>query len=553
MRSRWVRDPFTYVALVFALACAVGATWDIPCTDSWSNDEVSPRASMLGAVFETWTPGHYFRYPPLHVLGLTVVQSPLILVGVLRAGADRAAIEAELIQPGYMTIAAIIGRLVSFAMALGFVWNVRRLFARLGGERVGLFAAASTALNGIFVYFAHVASVDVPYLFWSSMALVELDRVAEGEARERRAAIFVALAMLTKDQSAMLLAGPLLLVLFVRPLFAAKSGARLRALFSPAVVRAALIAIAIYLVGSGAVTNPSGFGQKIRFMTGGGNAGWIVYERNFSGTLAQLADIVRAAPLFATRAAFVLALCGVVLALRGRDRSLALRRAVPVSAVASYFVLFVLPSRWAMERHLMPLALLLIPYAGFAIEALRVRGRPRLVWALASVALLVPQLVDVASVDGTLLVDPRNAVTARLEELPRGTKVAVLGGNQYLPNLPAGLALVRVGTEPLGDRSSLPGVREVVAPYSNVLAEDPDYIVVGQPFAEGYLPSDRPRSDRQKALEADTDAAGFFSDLAAERGQYHFEVRAECTLPWPLTCRRMHLSTGEGAWLFARR
>lgn len=537
------RDPFTWIALGFALACAVGATWDLPCTDSWSNDEVSPRASMLGAVFETWTPGHFFRYPPLHVLGLTVLQSPLILVGVARAGFDRAAIEAELIHPGYMTIAAILGRLVSFAMALGVIVNLRRLFTRLGGERVGLFAAAATALNAIFVYFAHVASVDVPYLFWTTLALVELDRVATGEPRERRAALFVVCALLTKDQSAMLLAGPIALSLLTR-----------RPVFRKELLRAAGLAILSYALVSGMVTNPSGFRKKLAFMTGGGNADWVVYERSVSGVLAQLADIGRAVPLFTSRLASVVALVGIAVAFvtaDRRDRTERLRRVAPALAAAGYLVLFVIPSRWVMERHLMPLALFVIPYAGFALDALA-RRSSRVAVALA-VVLLAPQILDVASVDATLLVDPKTAVEARLGTLPPGTKVAVLGGNQYLPRLPPALDLVRIGPEPLADRSSLPGVREIVAPYSAVNEQAPEYVVVSETFASGYLPREGPLSGQQKKLLADGDATAFFQELATGSSAYGWDVRAICTLPWPLQCRRVHGSTGAEAWLFRRR
>lgn len=537
------RDPFTWIALGFALACAVGATWDVPCTDSWSNDEVSPRASMLGAVFETWTPGHFFRYPPLHVLALTVLQSPLILVGVARAGFDRAAIEAELIHPGYMTIAAILGRLVSFAMALGVIANLRRLFARLGGERVGLFAAAATALNAIFVYFAHVASVDVPYLFWTTLALVELDRVAAGEPRERRAAIFVACALLTKDQSAMLLAGPIALLLFAR-----------RPVLRKEILRAAGLAIAVYALGSGMVTNPTGFRKKLAFMTGGGNADWVVYERSVSGVLAQLADIGRAVPLFTSRVVAVIALAGVALAVTGadrRDRTERMRRIAPALAAVSYLVLFVVPSRWVMERHLMPLSLFVVPYAGFVLEALA-RRSSRAALAIAAL-LLAPQVVDVASIDATLLVDPKLQVEARLATLSPGTKVAVLGGNQYLPRLPPSLDLVRVGTEPLDQRSTLPGVREVVAPYSSVDDEAPEYVVVSETFASGYLPREGPLSGQQKKLLADADGTAFFQGLVAGTGRYGWEVRASCTLPWPLQCRRVHGSTGAEAWLFRRQ
>ena len=45
------RDPFAWIVAAFVLALLVGSSWGLPCTDSWSNDEVSPRPSALGAVF----------------------------------------------------------------------------------------------------------------------------------------------------------------------------------------------------------------------------------------------------------------------------------------------------------------------------------------------------------------------------------------------------------------------------------------------------------------------------------------------------------------------
>ena len=460
------RGPFPWIAALFVVALFVGSGWGLPCTDSWSNDEVSPRPSALGAVFETWIPGHYFRYPPLHVLGLTVLQSPIILAGVARAGLRQDAIARELIEPAYMTAAAVLGRLVSAAMALAIVFNQRRLWSRIASERVGLLAAALTACNPIFVYFAHTAGLDVPYLCWVSFALVELERVLAGGGSERRVALLAAGALLTKDQAAFLLAGPLLVAFVARPLRDAPAGHRLRALWQPRLVRAALPALAVFLVVAGVVTNPSGFRRKLEFMRWG-NREWVLYERSLHGLAEQLVDIVRSVPLFGTRLVAVAALVGLALAARSGDR---LRRLLPAAAALSYFALFVIPSRWTMERHLMPLALFLFPYAGFLLERVR---RDAAAFAVA-LAALAPQLVDVASVDATLLADPREAATRFLAALPAGTRVEVYGGNQYLPRLPRHLHLTRVGTEDLAARSPLPGVAERREPFGRIAARAPE-------------------------------------------------------------------------------
>ena len=545
MRAR-LRDPFTWIVLGFSLFCAVGAAWNLPCTDAWSNDEVSPRASMLGAVFETWTPGHFFRYPPLHVLLLTVLQSPLILAGIARAGLSQAAIEHELISPSYMTPAAIVGRLVAFAMGLTIVWNQKRLWERIGSPRVGLVAAALTACNPVFVYFAHTASVDIPYLFWTSFALVEMDRVAQGEPRERHLALFTAAALLTKDQSAFLLFGPLLFVFVVQRMLAAEPGKRVLALWQPRLLRAGALGLGIFLVVSGMVTNPSGFRKKLEFMRWG-NTEWVVYERSWHGLGEQLADIASSVPRYGTWLVAVAALVGLALAARSPERQ---RRLLPAVAALSYFALFVIPSRWTMERHLMPLSLFLLPYAGFLLERVA-DARVALATAL---AFLLPQIRDVASIDGTLLADSRDEATRFLDPLPAGTKVEIYGGNQYLPHLSSQLDVTRVGLEDFSARSSLPNVVEKKEPFGAIGARAPEYLVMQDVTVRFHAPLPGTRLSGQGRLEAaDPDGKAFFEGLEAESGGYQRVLRAQCTLPWPLECRRIHLSTGAETWIYRRR
>lgn len=537
------RDPLRWVLGLTAVAVLLGSWWNLPCTDAWSNDEVSPRASALGAVFETWTPGHFFRYPPLHVLALTVLQSPVIVAAGLRGGFSVAALGRTLIEPPYMTAACIIGRAVSLALALGVVAQVAALWTRLAGRRAGLVAAVVVAANPVFVYFAHTASVDVPWWFWATRAALELDRVAAGERRERHAALSIAAALLTKDQSAFLLAGVALATCVLA------SGAwRARRLWT-----SAAMAAAVYLAVSGIATNPSGFARKLRFMTVEGNAGWTIYDRTLSGALAQLADIAHAA-LRVGHVGWGAVIAGLALAARG-ERSWVARRLAPALGAVSYLLLFVVPSRWTMERHLFPLWLALLPYAGVALDAALTRWptRVRELVALASLA-LAPSLYEVACVDATLIGDARNEATRVLSALPRGTRVEVYAGNQYLPHLPTHLSLTRVGPDDPGGRSALPGVTEIRAPYGEVTARDPDYLVVSESQARLYvpLPGER-RNARDEATARDPDGHAFFAARVRDEGPYRRVLRARCEAPWPLRCVRMHLSTGAETWIYRRR
>lgn len=555
LRAPDPRDPFTWVVALFVVACVAGSNWGLPGTDSWHNDALSPRPCGLGAVTETWVPGHFFRYPPLQTSLLTVLSLPFIVVALVVApGRGMDALRTELIEPRYMTGIELVARLVALLMAVGVIVHVRRLFARVWGDRAGNVAALVTALDPVLVYFAHSGNSDIPCLFWVTRALVELDRVMAGEARERAALLCAMAAALTKDQSAPLffLAAPWALV--VVPLLMRGDRSAREVLLRPALWRSLALALAGYLLVAGAVTNPVGWARRLAWITGPANADWVVAGRDLVGIGELSREVVRSAPLFAARGVGVLALVGVGLALAGARGVSRGRAALPAVAGLSYLLFFVFPSRWTMERHLMPLAVLFFAYAGVAVAALLdlVPARSRALVAAVAALGLTPQLIDVASVDGTLAADSRHAAQRFLAALPAGTTVEIYGGNQYLPNLPRHLRVTRVGPEPDAERSPLPGVAEVRAPFRDVTLRAPGYAVVGEDFASYYLPTDVPQAPHNARLHDDPDGRALMTGLLRGSLGYRWALRSRCELPWPLRCVRMHRSTGAETWIFRR-
>lgn len=555
LRAPDPRSPFTWIVALFVLACLAGSGWDLPCTDAWHNDALSPRACGLGAVVETWRPGHFFRYPPLQLLLLTALSLPWIALGALRAPSlGQEALLRELIEPRYMTPIEVTARAVTLLMAVGVLLNVRRLVARVWGGRAGDAAAAVTALNAVLVYFSHSGNSDIPYLFWVTLALVEFDRVLAGEARERSALLCAAAAALTKDQSVanFFLAAPW--ALLVGPVLSRGDRSVRSVLLRPSLWRGVAWSAAAYLVVAGVVTNPVGYARRVAWLTGPANADWVVVGRDAMGVRAILRDVLEGVPLFASRAVALAALAGLCLALSGRRGVPRARAALPAVAALSYLLFFIIPARWTMERHLLPMMVLLLSYAGVAFDALSerlaVRARP-LAAALLGLALL-PQLLDVASVDGTLIVDSRNAAQRFLAALPRGTSLEVYGGNQYLPNLPPHLRITRVGPEPDSERSPLPGVTESRAPFREVTRRAPEYALVGEDFATYYLPTDRPLDPHYARLNRDPDGRALMTGLVDGSLGYAWALRSRCELPAPLRCVRMHRSTGAETWIFRR-
>ena len=85
-----------------------------------------------------------------------------------------------------MTALAVIARAVTAAMSLAVLWNVARIGEELvGTRRAGVWAAAGCACSSIFTYYSQTTNLEVPYLFWSTLALRALIRGISPARRPR--------------------------------------------------------------------------------------------------------------------------------------------------------------------------------------------------------------------------------------------------------------------------------------------------------------------------------------------------------------------------------
>jgi len=537
----------------FALTVLVGCGWGLPGSDSWAADSISPRSCGLGAIVETYRPGHFHTYPPLQTLLLTVLSLPWMALAAARAGLNPDALGLELIKPLYMTAIEASARAVTLAMALGIVYGTMAYWTRVASRRVGVLAGIAVAVDATFVYYAHTGNLDVPCLFWIVLTLVEAQRVLSGESHEGSLWLCAACAVLTKDSAAgaLGLAVPLSITLAVMRTPRSSAAGPDRAVRLRRCAAGGLVAAALYLVVSGALTNPTGFARRLAFLFGPASQTWTPYPPGLRGALAVAADATRAIPRFGSWPLAVAAFVGVVLALRApgsRDR---VALALPLAAAMSFAVVFDLGARRSEERFLLPQAILLYPYAAFALDCLW-SWRPRLA-AVLGVLGVGPALNAIASVDATLLDDPRYAAEAFLASLPAGTRVEVYGGPVFLPRIPRQLIATRPGVEPLADRQRIDGIAEIVDPAMDPRPRSPDVIVLSTELSNEAVtePPSRP-------LPAATIA---YHDAASHRllrGLYDGSLgyaRAgtfRCALPWPLACRSIHHSTAGQVWVYAR-
>lgn len=533
----------------FALAISVGFTWGLPGSSTWAVDAISPRSCGLGAIVETYWPGHFHTYPPLHMALLTVLSLPWIALGALRAGTGREDLARELIKPLYMTGIELSARAVAAAMALAVVWSTIRLWTRIDGRRTGLGAGLAVAANSTFVYYAHTGNLEVPYIFWASWAMLEMDRVLCGEPRER-AAIFCSIAAILSKDLAVAVLVPLSVALLA-PCAARRESTLRRRVLTPC-----LEGIALYAVVSGALVNPVGFRRRVAFLVGPASQTWAGYPADIGGDLRLAHDALRVVPHFTSWPIAMAAIAGIVLVMVTRRRILLLRALQPVVAALSFTVLLALGVRRSEDRFLLPQTIFVLPYSAVALSrAWEGLPRPRVVLGGLAGASLVLALLRVVSLDATLLVDSRYAAERFLASLPSGTHVEVLGTTMFLPRLPSTLSVVRPGTEPIADRQAIPGVTEVVDPDMDPRPRAPALIVLATSLSQELVteppppPSLRPYGSTSYH---DDVSHRLFRRLFDGSLRYRRSLVARCDLPWPLECRRVHEATGEEVWMYSR-
>jgi hypothetical protein len=528
------------VVLLFAAALhGCGLSWGMPASDAWDNDGIAPR-DILPGLAATFTPGEYFTYPPAHLALLAFLTLPVTLLAVVHAGTTAVpAVIEEILAPPYMTAMTMTARVVSLLMSLGIVVALAKIAEELAGRdaarrrRVASFTALFASVGAPFTYYAHTSNLDVPYLFWGSLAALALVRVIgrREPRRLRHAAAFAALAVATKDQAYALfvLAVPGVLTLWML----ADSWARenVRRVAREAALGAAL-GVLLVLVLDGALVNPSGFRARLAFLSGPASQDYATYSRDALGALSNFVDTWRELRVHypAPSAVFmVLGLVAVALSAREEGPSARPRRVaalVPLAIALSFTFAFNMVARRVEERFTLPHYLFASVYAGFGLELAFRRGRA--LGAVASSAVLAWAIWDAARVDLTLLLEPRYETEAFLAANAAGASVEVHGLNVYLPRFPPGARVVRVGKSAPEKRSPLPGVVEQKAPLSDIAARSPRFVVVSGCYAWRYL-TEEPGTDSGRIpppthiREAgDADATSFFRNLYAGRLGYRF-------------------------------
>jgi hypothetical protein len=446
VRAGWRRAGLATVLAAAAFLAGWGLDWGLPAEYGWAPDEVLPR-DVAEAAAQRFSGGWHSKYPPFHFALLALVTAPARL-----AGGNHAAMAAS--------------RLLSLAMGLATLASLFALTRRLAGDRAAVLGAAVFATSVPFVYYAKTANLDVPYVFWSSLALLAFVRFGETHRPADAAgfAVAAAAAAATKDQAFALFVLPaFVMVAEIRRarLLAGAAGGVAATLHDRRFLALAGSGLLAYLLLANVLGNPAGFAAHVRLITGPASRDFRMFPAGPAGELRLAYETLRHLAFAMGWPALVAAVAGIAMAARPpRDRRLLSTLSFPVS-YALFFLAVVL---YVYDRFLLPVILVLAPFAGVALDrAWRAR---RAGGALGAACVLGFSLVRAVSVDVLLAGDGRYEAEAWLRrEAAPPLRVAAVGPLGYLPRL-EGLEWRRLGPAAARIQAVRPDVVVVNADYA---------------------------------------------------------------------------------------
>ncbi len=534
-------------------------------------------------MIQTYTPGDHYTYPPFHLLLLTLASAPVWITTLVQAPVlEPASVIHTFIRIPTMTAMAVIARAASVLMSLGLLWNVAQIGTLLRGTaRAGVWVAVACGLNAVLTYYSQTTNLDLPYLFWSLVSVRWLVHaiVRRAPSSLRRAVVFAALAVATKDQAYALFVLGVPLTLAAWWLIDVEARPLGRAVVKELAIGLA-IAVPTLLLIDGALTNPSGFRERVRYLLGSASQDFAYYPATWAGRLHAARDSLLSWGDFYPWAFAGLAALGLVVAcldgVRTSDREQAndlaekandsarARRAaalVPLFLAVSFTIAFDMSARRSEHRFVLPQMVLFGIYAGIALDALHARlwPRHRLAFFLVVGPCLAYALFKCVSVDVAMLLDPRyDAERWMAAHVQPNDRMEIYGSNVELPRFPPTAAIERVDVTPVDGRNPILGVTEVTARFSDIEARRPRFIVVSEFWAGRYLierewvaPAGRVLSPGQERLEGDLDSRAYFHALRDGRLRYRLANVSRWTSKfWPAV--DIHASLSRELWIFER-
>jgi 4-amino-4-deoxy-L-arabinose transferase-like glycosyltransferase len=203
--SKLLQDwPILFLIFLSLFLNLYAITWGLPNIDDWASLSLAPLKPLAYAKHffyqETWL----YHYPPCHPLVLALAFAPYMLYlfvsGGLVSPADVYPYGLTNPLPS-LTIFILIARCVSAVMGVGIVlihyYSVKKFYDKTAAFCAGFFIATSYPI----IHYSHTANVDVPQLFWFSLAIYAFISLIHAPKTRYYIllGIFTALAFTTKE------------------------------------------------------------------------------------------------------------------------------------------------------------------------------------------------------------------------------------------------------------------------------------------------------------------------------------------------------------------
>jgi 4-amino-4-deoxy-L-arabinose transferase-like glycosyltransferase len=522
--------------------------WGLPNGDAtWAVDAITPLTplSVAHKSFSSWNSGwFYFKYSIGHVLLLLAVYLPAVLVLMATGhlyGAMKVSYGSAL-SKGAVLVFALLGRLVSVAMATATIWLLYRITRRLFGRRAAFWSAAAAALSLGMIFYSHTTNLDIPCLFWT---LVAWDAALglQDALQWRGVLVFggaSGMALATKEQAIGFLIG-LSAIIAIAQVVQWRRGTLRSIQIIGRLAGGVGMGVLIFLVASNAFYNPLGFYRRLQFITGTlppdvANAlvprAAFLYPGTLPGLQAHWEMFRESCRAMAWSMSFgwwCFALCGLVIALRRAPMAVVW---LVVPSVAYYFISLPALPQPPNVRYVLPMTIALSLAGGLTSALLWKRGRPGKALVLATLAYA---LASGVGVDYLMAHDPRYQAEAWLQHHTRpGTRIEVYQKASFLPRFPDWLTVVE------------PKFRDISS--AGFAQRAPDLVLLNMAELKHIVS----RYDKsQPRMVAPPENAAFLQSLL--RGELGYREVASFSASWPLLPENIIRSLGPRLLLVARQ
>lgn len=542
-------------AAILLINCLTAFTWAVPrvispdTASSWAVDTIAPVPPLTEAYHRfTRTGTEFLVYPLFHYMVLAGTYTPYLALQYLTGGLrnPNAVFPYGIADPeGFFRNLALLAHAVSLVMALGILFTVHGIAKTVFTPRAAAWSALLTALLAPLAYYGKTSNLDVPYLFWTLLAVWQYLRIVHTQ-RLRNYAAFgacVALAVATKDQAyGFFVLTPIVLAVALarhrtagRPSFGSVAAALVgKPLLLTGAVTAVTFAVANNLLFGGW----DGFLRHIHFMQQFLQENLLTEnpERRTIGAQLSLAwqSFVLLGQMFGY-VTFALAAGGIGVALRRRQWLALSLLLFPLG----YYLAVLSAAGVVTSRYLLGPALLLLPFAGAALDRLLEGHRPlRRAGLVFGLVALAWQLLLSVNLNLTLLHDSRYAMEAWIRRnVAPGAIIESQIQQRYLPRLADVYRLVVAG-------NSMNVITYDVLPTEltpeALRARNPDYVLVLKGIGITGDPDRMQRPQLQR----------YYAELLT--GALGYRVLAQFDTPSFLPYRQVTAGTQPTAILLAR-